>query len=72
MEEATRKAGVLIEALPYITGFRRKVVVIKLGGSVMDDPGQMDALLTDVVFMEQVGMWPVLVHGGGPRISAAM
>ncbi len=72
VEEATQKAGVLIEALPYITSFRRKVVVVKLGGSVMDDEERMKALLTDIVFMEHVGMWPVLVHGGGPRISAAM
>jgi len=72
VDDATQKAAILIEALPYILGFRRKFVVIKLGGSVMDDPDRMDALLTDVIFMEQVGMYPVMVHGGGPRISAAM
>jgi len=72
VDKATQKADVLIEALPYILGFRRKVVVIKLGGSVMDEPERMDAILADIVFMEHVGMWPVVVHGGGPRISAAM
>ena len=72
MQEAIEKARVLVEALPYIRSFRRKFVVVKLGGSVMSDEAAMRAVLTDVVFMEQVGMWPVLVHGGGPRISEEM
>lgn len=75
--KATDKARVLVEALPYIRSFRRKFVVVKLGGSVMavgDERSRaaMRAVLTDVVFMEQVGMWPVVVHGGGVRISEEM
>ena len=69
---ATDKARVLIEALPYIRSFRRKFVVVKLGGSVMSDQNAMRAVLTDVVFMETAGMWPVIVHGGGVRISEEM
>jgi acetylglutamate kinase len=72
MEKAIEKARVLIEALPYIRSFRRKFVVVKMGGSAMDDPDVLGRFVKDVVFMEQVGMWPVLVHGGGPRISAEM
>jgi len=72
MEKAIEKARVLIEALPYIRSFRRKFVVVKMGGSAMDDPDVLERFVKDVVFMEQVGMWPVLVHGGGPRISAEM
>lgn len=72
MQQAIEKARVLIEALPYVTSFRRRFVVIKLGGSAMSDPDVTRTVLTDVVFMEQVGMWPVVVHGGGPRISEEM
>ena len=72
MEEAILKADVLIEALQWIRQFRDKVTVIKLGGSVMEDEKAMTHLLLDVVFMETVGMWPVVVHGGGAAISRAM
>jgi acetylglutamate kinase len=72
VEEAVRKAGVLIEALPYIQSFRNKIVVVKFGGSAMDVGGDLSNLLTSLVFMSQVGMRPVLVHGGGPMISAEM
>ncbi|MBN2475908.1 MAG: acetylglutamate kinase [Pirellulales bacterium] len=72
MEEAIQKADVLIEALPWIRRFRNKITVIKLGGSVMEDPGALTHLLLDVVFMETVGMLPVVVHGGGAAISRAM
>ncbi len=72
MEEAIQKADVLIEALGWIRQFRGKTTVIKLGGSVMEDDRAMDHLLLDVVFMETVGMRPVLVHGGGPSINRAM
>jgi len=71
MKDAIEKAGILIEALGYIQGFRNRLVVIKLGGSAMVG-AELTALLTDVVFMEAVGMRPVLVHGGGPTITAAM
>ncbi|NLE39384.1 MAG: acetylglutamate kinase [Pirellulaceae bacterium] len=72
MRDAIQKADVLIEALQWIRQFRDKVTVIKLGGSVMEDPRAMDHLLLDVVFMETVGMHPVIVHGGGAAISRAM
>ena len=70
--EAIQKADVLIEALRWIREFRGRITVIKLGGSVMEDPGAIDHLLLDVVFMETVGMRPVVVHGGGAAISRAM
>ncbi len=72
-EEAIRKADVLIEALGYFRSFRGKFVVIKLGGSVMGGArGRHRALLVDIVFMQTVGMRPVVVHGGGKAITAAM
>ena len=71
-EEAIRKADVLIEALGYIRKFHGKFTVIKLGGSVMEDPESLRALLVDVVFMQTVGMRPVVVHGGGKAITHAM
>ncbi len=71
-EEAIRKADVLIEALGYIRKFHGRYTVIKLGGSVMEDPEALRALLVDVVFMQTVGMRPVVVHGGGKAINAEM
>ena len=72
ISEAIRKAAVLIESLPYIRKFRDKIVVVKFGGAAMERPDILDSVLRDVVYMETVGMRPVLVHGGGPAISAAM
>jgi acetylglutamate kinase len=72
LEEAIQKADVLIEALQWIRQFRGKITVIKLGGSVMEDERLMTHLLLDIVFMETVGMRPVVVHGGGAAISRAM
>ena len=72
MDEAIRKAKVLIEALSWIQRFRGRYVVVKLGGSTLDDVAAVDSLLTDVVFMATVGMKPVIVHGGGKAISSAM
>jgi len=72
VQNAIEKANVLIEALQWIREFRDKITVIKLGGSVMEDPRTLDHLLLDVVFMETVGLHPVLVHGGGTAISRAM
>ncbi|RIK75282.1 MAG: acetylglutamate kinase [Planctomycetota bacterium] len=72
MRDAIEKADVLIEALGWIRRFRDKVVVIKLGGSVMEDETALRHLLVDIVFMETVGMRPVVVHGGGAAISRAM
>lgn len=62
----------LIEAMGWIRRFRDKITVIKLGGSVMEDPEALTHLLIDVVFMETVGMRPVVVHGGGASISREM
>src|SRR5215471_10908284 len=72
MNEAIRKADVLIEALNYIRTFRDRLTVIKLGGSAMEDADALKATLEDVVFMETVGMRPILVHGGGKAIDRAM
>src|SRR5262249_47203609 len=71
-EEAIRKADVLIEALGYIRKFHGRFTVIKLGGSVMEEPEALRALLVDIVFMQTVGMRPVVVHGGGKAITYAM
>jgi acetylglutamate kinase len=72
VEEAIAKAKVLIEALDYIQGFSGKTIVVKVGGSVMDDDRAMTDLLTDVVFLNTVGLRPLIVHGGGKAISEAM
>ena len=72
MEEAIAKAEVLTEALGYIQRFRNRTVVIKCGGSMMDNEKAVAAMLCDLVFMRTVGMRPVIVHGGGKAINAAM
>lgn len=72
LQDAIEKADVLIEAMGWIREFRDKVTVIKLGGSVMEDPEALRHLLVDIVFMETVGMRPIVVHGGGAAISRAM
>lgn len=72
MNDAIRKAETLIEARNYIRMFRDKLTVIKLGGSAMEDASALEATLQDVVFMETVGLRPVLVHGGGKPIDRAM
>lgn len=58
-----------MEAFPYIRSFRDRVVVVKYGGSTQPDEGGSDTILADLVFMETVGMRPVVVHGGGKEIS---
>jgi acetylglutamate kinase len=72
MNDAIRKADVLIEALGYIRTFRGRLTVIKLGGSAMEEPAALRATLQDVVFMTTVGMPAVLVHGAGKAIDRAM
>jgi len=72
MEAAIQKAKALIEAMEYIRRFSGKIVVVKLGGSVLDDIELQRKLLTDIVFMATVGIHPVIVHGGGKAISKAM
>jgi acetylglutamate kinase len=72
VEDAISKADTLIEAMGWIRRFRGKTTVIKLGGSLLDDSAALGHLLLDVIFMETVGMKPVIVHGGGARISRAL
>lgn len=72
VRDAGTKAHVLAEALPYIREFSGKTVVIKYGGSAMEDPSLADLFAQDVVLMRLVGMNPVVVHGGGPQISDLM
>ena len=69
MEQFIQKAATLVEAFPYIRSFRDKIVVVKYGGSTQPDDGGSDTILADLVFMETVGMRPVVVHGGGKEIS---
>jgi acetylglutamate kinase len=69
---AFEKASALIEALGYIQRFNEKIVVVKLGGSFMDNDDEFRQVLTDVVFMQAVGMRPIVVHGGGKAITSAM
>ena len=72
MEAAIAKAGALIEAMEYIRDFAGRIVVVKLGGSILDDASLQKKLLTDIAFMATVGMRPVIVHGGGKAITRAM
>jgi acetylglutamate kinase len=72
LDTAVQKADVLIEACEWIRKFRDKITVIKLGGSVMEDVNALRHLLLDILFMETVGMRPVVVHGGGASISREM
>jgi len=71
MEEAIQKAAVLIEALPYLRSFHDKVIVVKYGGSAISDE-ELHKVLLSVAFMSQVGMRPILVHGGGKFITQAL
>lgn len=72
MDAAISKASALVEALSYIQRFNNKTVVVKVGGSIMDDEVALSNILTDIVFMNYVGMQPVVVHGGGKAINDAM
>lgn len=72
MKRMIEKADVLIEALPYIQRFRGEIIVVKVGGSTQEDPAHLERILTDVTFMESVGMRPVVVHGGGKAITRRM
>lgn len=66
------KASILMEALPYIRQFRGRTVVIKYGGSTMEDPALRESFAGDITLLSAVGIRPVVVHGGGPQISRAM
>jgi acetylglutamate kinase len=67
-----RDVGTLLEALPYIREFHGKTVVIKYGGAAMNDPALREEFARDVVLLKYVGLNPVVVHGGGPEITAYM
>jgi acetylglutamate kinase len=69
---ALGKATTLIEALPWLERFRGAVVVVKYGGNAMVDPELKKAFAADMVFLRHVGLKPVVVHGGGPQISAML
>ncbi len=69
MEDAIKKADILIETLPYIKRFHDRVIVIKYGGSALTSRKKRQGVLEDIIFMSLAGMKPVLVHGGGPFIS---
>ena len=69
MEEVMAKAEVLIEALPYIQRFNRKVIVVKYGGSAMVDENLKKQVIQDVTLLKLVGFKPIIVHGGGKEIS---
>jgi acetylglutamate kinase len=66
------KADVLLEALPYIRRFAGKVLVVKYGGHAMENEELKDSFAQDVALLKYVGMHPVIVHGGGPQIDAAL
>lgn len=69
MEKIIEKANILIEALPYIKEFNKKVFVIKYGGSAMIDDCIKESVIEDIILMKLVGIKPVIVHGGGREIS---
>ncbi|WP_372808006.1 acetylglutamate kinase [Pontiella sp.] len=72
MDKFIEKAAALTEALPFIQQFRGETVVVKLGGSIMENEDGYTQIMQDIAFMECVGLRPVVVHGGGKAISRAM
>ncbi len=72
LDQTISKAATLVEALPYLQSFRGKTFLIKMGGSAMDNPELVRQVMRDVVFLEVAGINPIVVHGGGKAISAAM
>ncbi|MCF7887063.1 MAG: acetylglutamate kinase [Candidatus Omnitrophica bacterium] len=69
MEEAIKKADILIEALPYIKEFHKKIFVIKYGGSILGEERIRKSVLEDIAFLKFAGIRPVIIHGGGPNIT---
>src|SRR5215831_11783710 len=69
MQRLIDKAKVLIEALPYLSKFRGRTIVIKFGGHAMEDPRLRETFAQDVILLKFVGISPVVVHGGGPQIG---
>jgi len=67
---ALEKSRILMEALPYIKRYYGRTVVVKYGGAAMEDPALAESFANDIVLMRYVGMNPVVVHGGGPQVTA--
>jgi acetylglutamate kinase len=72
MQELIDKAAILVEALPFMREFEGKTVVVKFGGSAMVNPRIRQTTAEDIVLLKYVGLRPVVVHGGGPEISATL
>ncbi len=72
MEELIKKAGILIDALPYIQKFSGKTIIIKYGGNAMINEELKNSVMEDITLLKFVGLNPIVVHGGGPDISAAL
>src|SRR5882762_2587490 len=74
MDEIISKAATLLEALPYVQRFRSQIFIVKYGGSFMDSPDEKERhrVARDIVFLEAVGINPVVVHGGGKAITRAL
>ena len=71
-DQAAAKAGVLIEALPWLKRFHDEIIVVKFGGNAMTDDALKRSFAEDVVFLQYAGVRPVVVHGGGPQITAEL
>jgi acetylglutamate kinase len=71
-DEASAKAAILIESLPWLRRFRDQIVVIKYGGNAMVSEELQDAFASDIAYLRYVGVKPVVVHGGGPQISSML
>lgn len=72
MNEIIERANILVEALPYISAFTGKTIVIKYGGNAMNDPETVRTIMQDVAALKIVGVKPILVHGGGPEINGML
>lgn len=72
MEELIKKAGILVEALPYIQKFAGSTVVIKYGGNAMINDELKNSVMEDIILLKYIGLNPIVIHGGGPDISKAL
>ena len=72
MQELIKRAGILIEALPYMQKFEGKTIVIKYGGNAMVNEELKNSVMEDITLLKYIGLKPIVVHGGGPDISAAL
>lgn len=70
MNDALTKARILMEALPYIKRFHGRTIVVKYGGAAMEDPALQESFADDIALMRYVGLHPIVVHGGGPQVTA--